>query len=142
MHYHFMFLNNLKIISLRIHGGKYHDLQYFWVMNKGFVIRIRNLPLQWNFFSFFGCRHFNMARHHPRLQAEPLLDVSVTSSFGSPIMFNPKRGIEASAGVLKDIILGNEVSDMSNNNRYDIQYFIFYKLNFWLLSQKFPIFIE
>ena len=47
MHYHFMFLNDLKIISLSIHGGKYHDLQYFWVMNKGFVIRIRNLPLQY-----------------------------------------------------------------------------------------------
>ena len=41
--------------------------------------------------------------HHPH---EPVMDISVTSSFGSPIMFNPKRGIEASAGVLKDIILG------------------------------------
>ena len=87
-------------------------------MNKGSVIPIRNVPLSYKS-SLFCCRHFNMARHHPRLQAEPLLDVSVTSSFGSPIMFNPKRGIEASAGVLKDIILGNEVSDMSNNNRYE-----------------------
>ena len=57
-----------------------------------------------------------MSRHH-HLHAEPILDVSVTSSFGSPIMFNPKRGIEASAGVLKDIILGNDGSDVSNNNR-------------------------
>ena len=57
-----------------------------------------------------------MSRHH-HLHAEPILDVSVTSSFGSPIMFNPKRGIEASAGVLRDIILGNDGSDVSNNNR-------------------------
>ncbi len=37
-----------------------------------------------------------------------VLDVSVTSSFDSPIMFNVgKRGLEASASVLKDILLGN-----------------------------------
>ena len=51
-------------------------------------------------------------------------------------MFNPKRGIEASAGVLKDIILGNEVSDMSNNNRYEenILYFTNWICEFWVKS--------
>ena len=45
---------------------------------------------------------------------DQIMDVSVTSSFGSPIMFNPsKRGIEASAGVLKDILLG---PDHDNKN--------------------------
>lgn len=48
---------------------------------------------------------------------QPILDVSVTSSFGSPIMFSPKRGLEASAGVLKDILLGDE----SNNNSFNSQ---------------------
>ena len=48
---------------------------------------------------------------------EQIMDVSVTSSFGSPIMFNPsKRGIEASAGVLKDILLGESQSTSENNN--------------------------
>ena len=46
----------------------------------------------------------------------PLLDVSVTSSFGSPIMFNAKRGLEASAGVLKDILLGNSEPIDANCN--------------------------
>ena len=44
-------------------------------------------------------------------------DVSVTSSFGSPIMFNPKRGLEASAGVLKDILLGNH-EDSGHNESF------------------------
>ena len=61
-----------------------------------------------------------MALHHHHLRngatAEPIMDVSVTSSFGSPIMFNPKRGIEASAGVLKDILLGNEAAVNDNTN--------------------------
>ena len=47
---------------------------------------------------------------------DPILDVSVASSFGSPIMFNPKRGIEASAGVFKDILLGNDPCDPNNES--------------------------
>lgn len=50
---------------------------------------------------------------------EPIMDVSVTSSFGSPIMFNPKRGIEASAGVFKDILLGSaDKPDSSCNESF------------------------
>ena len=48
------------------------------------------------------------------------MDISVTSSFGSPIMFNPKRGIEASAGVLKDIILGS-TNDPNNESFADFE---------------------
>ena len=48
-----------------------------------------------------------MMASHSNGNIEQIMDVSVASSFGSPIMFNPsKRGLEASAGVLKDILLG------------------------------------
>ena len=48
-----------------------------------------------------------MMASHSNGNMEQIMDVSVASSFGSPIMFNPsKRGLEASAGVLKDILLG------------------------------------
>ena len=56
--------------------------------------------------------------HHPSHEA--VMDISVTSSFGSPIMFNPKRGIEASAGVLKDIMLGS-TNDPNNESFADFE---------------------
>ena len=54
---------------------------------------------------------------------DQIMDVSVTSSFGSPIMFNPsKRGIEASAGVLKDILLGeHDNKNESFNSNADFE---------------------
>ena len=56
-----------------------------------------------------------MMASHSNGNMEQIMDVSVASSFGSPIMFNPsKRGLEASAGVLKDILLG-EPHNISNN---------------------------
>ena len=58
-----------------------------------------------------------MMASHSNGNMEQIMDVSVASSFGSPIMFNPsKRGLEASAGVLKDILLGEPHNISGNNN--------------------------
>ena len=64
-----------------------------------------------------------MMASHSNGNMEQIMDVSVASSFGSPIMFNPsKRGLEASAGVLKDILLGMAIPVLeSSTEKYKIR---------------------
>ena len=64
-----------------------------------------------------------MMASHSNGNIEQIMDVSVASSFGSPIMFNPsKRGLEASAGVLKDILLGMAIPVLeSSREKYKIR---------------------
>ena len=83
-----------------------------------------NVPINKLFF-FTHFRSYTLTKmaSHSNGNMEQIMDVSVASSFGSPIMFNPsKRGLEASAGVLKDILLGMAIPVLeSSREKYKIR---------------------